>query len=175
MAGLGLYLAAATLLVAAGVAKAARPGDTARALGASLRWWPRRRSDLVVRVAATGEAALGAAALAWPARPIATAVALSFACFTMFVVIARRRGGALATCGCFGRPDTPPTIAHLVVDGAAAAAAAGVAAAGPPGTVAAVLARQWAHGWPVLAGAGVAAWLAYLVLVPLTRLGALRS
>ncbi len=174
MPALGLYVAAAVLLVVAGVAKAVRPADTARALRAGLRWWPRRLGAASVRAAAIGEAAVGAAALAWPARLLAGAVALSFASFTVFVAVARARGGSLATCGCFGRPDTPPTADHLAVDAAAAAAAASVAAAGPSGSIVAVLARQWMHGWPLLAAAAVAAWLAYLVLVPLTRLAALR-
>ncbi len=37
---IGLYLVAAGLLVGAGVAKAIRPGDTARALGSSPRTRP---------------------------------------------------------------------------------------------------------------------------------------
>ncbi len=32
------------------------------------------------------------------------------------VAYARSRGGALASCGCFGTPDTPATLLHVVVD-----------------------------------------------------------
>ncbi|HET9070319.1 MAG TPA: MauE/DoxX family redox-associated membrane protein [Acidimicrobiales bacterium] len=175
MALFGLYLAAAALLVGAGAAKARRPGDTARAIAAALPRLPAPRAARVVRVAAAGEAALGAAALAWPARPLAASVALSYLGFTAFVLVARARGGPLATCGCFGRPDTPPTVAHALVDAAAAAAAAAVAAAAPPGWLPAVLARQAHHGWPLVLAAAVLAWFAYLVLVPATRLAALRA
>lgn len=157
----GVYLAAAMLLAGAGIAKAARPGDTSRALGASLRWWPHRAGPALVRLAAIGEAALGAAALVWPGRAVAGAVAFSYAAFVAFLLVARARGGPLATCGCFGQPDTPPTLTHVAVDAGAALAAAGVAAGGPG-----------PYRWPLVAAAVVAAWLAYLVLVPLTRVRA---
>ena len=76
---IGLYLVAAGLLVVAGVAKALRPDDTARALAALAR--PRRRDGHlvplrvargVVRTGALAEAALGIAALVLP-RPLAAA------------------------------------------------------------------------------------------------------
>ncbi|HLH47091.1 MAG TPA: MauE/DoxX family redox-associated membrane protein [Acidimicrobiales bacterium] len=169
------YLAACALLAVAGVAKAARPADTARALAQSLPAWAVRPSRLAVRAGAGLEAALGVAALVWPARPLAAAVAASYLAFCAFVLVARARGGALASCGCFGTPDTPPTLSHVAVDAVAAAAAATVAAAGRTGLLGPVLAHQHDHGWPLAVLAAVLAWLAYLVLVPLTRLGALRA
>jgi len=71
---------------------------------------------LAVRAGALAEAALGLVALVLP-RPLTGAlVALSYALFAGVVAYAMARGGPLATCGCFGRPDTPPTRVHLVVD-----------------------------------------------------------
>ena len=52
-------------------------------------------------------------------RPVpALLVAASYAAFTAFVLLARSRGGVLASCGCFGRADTPPTTTHVVVTAA---------------------------------------------------------
>jgi hypothetical protein len=171
----GPYLAAAALLAVAGAAKAARPYDTARALAAGVPGWPARGGAVVVRVGAGVEAALGLVALAWPARPVAAAVAVSYAIFAGFVVFARARGGPLATCGCFGSPDTPPTILHVVVNLVATGAGGAVAAAGLHGASTVVLGHSYAHGVPLAIAAALTAWLAYLALVPLARLGDLRA
>jgi hypothetical protein len=150
---IGLYLIAAGLLVVAGTAKAARPDDTARALVALLPSPPSLRMLRdVVRVGALAEAALGVVALAFPRPATAALVAVSYCCFLGVVAYARRHGGPLATCGCFGRPDTPPTALHLVIDLVLAAAAAAVVAAGAPvqGTLATQLAHQPWAGIPLL-------------------------
>ena len=122
---IGLYLVAAGLLVVAGVAKAARPDDTARAMAALLPGpLPLRLLRWRVRAGALAEAALGVVAVVFPRPVTAALVALSYVCFFGVVAFARWRGGPLATCGCFGRPDTPPTALHLVIDLVLAAAAA---------------------------------------------------
>jgi hypothetical protein len=110
----------------------------------------------------------------YPQRILAGLVAASYVAFTLFVLYARHRGGALATCGCFGSPDTAATVLHAVVDAALAAAAAGVAVAAPTGTIVAVLGRQRFDGLPLLAAGLLTAALAYAVLSPLARLAALR-
>ena len=51
---------------------------------------------------------------------------LSYLAFTAFVITARLKGGVLASCGCFGKADTPPTWLH-------AAVTAGLALASLPG------------------------------------------
>jgi Methylamine utilisation protein MauE len=173
---IGLYLVAAGLLVVAGLAKAARPDDTARALagllpGSSslrlLRW--------TVRCGALAEATLGVAAMVFPRPVTATLVALSYVGFAGVVWIARRWGGPLATCGCFGRPDTPPTAVHLVVDLALAGAAAVVALGAPgDGTLAAQLAHQPGAGVPLLFVSAVGLWLTTLALSTLAALTAAR-
>ena len=68
-----------------------------------------------MRLLALGEAALGLAAVLVGGRLTALLVAGSYAAFTAFVLLARARGGVLASCGCFGRADTPPTTTHVVV------------------------------------------------------------
>jgi hypothetical protein len=116
------YLAATVLLAAAGVAKTVRPGDTANALrAAGLSSFPVRT---LVRVGAVGEVALATAAILVPGRLTGALVAAVYAGFAGFIVVALRRGWALSSCGCFGRPDTPPTPAHAVLNIGAAVAAA---------------------------------------------------
>lgn len=175
MALFGLYLAGCCLLVAAGVAKVAKPYSTALALSQLSR---RRRllfPETAVRLAAVVELGLGLAALVWPARSLAIAVGTSYGAFGGFLLFAKARGGPIATCGCFGEPDTPPTVLHLVADAAFLAAALAVAVAGPAGSTVTVLERQYAGGLPLAAASALAAWLAYLAMGPLARLAVLRA
>jgi hypothetical protein len=173
---IGPYLAACGLLVVAGVAKSVRPEDTARALGASLPVrMSRRRLTAAVRFGSAAEALLGIVALAFPRTLPAALVALSYAAFAVFVALARMRGGAIASCGCFGTPDTPATWAHVVVDGALAVSAATVAWASSTGHLWTFLSHQPLLGLPLLAASALAGWLAYLVMAVLASLQAARS
>lgn len=169
----GPYLAACLLLVAAGTAKAVRPADTARAVAATV---PFRLALVgpVVRVVAAAEALVGIAGLVRPAPWPAALVAASYLGFAVFVAAARARGGPLASCGCFGTPDTPATRLHVVVDLALAGSAATVAASVPAGWLPSLLALQPWHGAPLVAVSLLAASLAYLALGPLAGLGAAR-
>jgi hypothetical protein len=174
---IGLYLVAAGLLVAAGAAKAARPDDTARAMVTLVPGTP---SLLLVRWAvragALAEAALGLTAIVFPRPATAALVALSYLCFSGVVAFARRRGGPLATCGCFGRPDTPPTALHLVIDLALAVAALAVAISAPgQGTLGTLLAQQPGAGIPLLFVSAVGLWLTALALSALAALAGARQ
>jgi hypothetical protein len=112
--------AAALLLLGAGAAKVAEPTRTAGALAAL--GWP--ATTMVVRAGAAAEAVLGAATLVIGGRVLSAAVAASYVGFTAFVIAALRSGVPVGTCGCFGRPDTPPRAHHAVVDAVLALAAA---------------------------------------------------
>jgi hypothetical protein len=152
------YLAATAVLGGAGIAKAVRPADTATAL---------RAAPALVRIGAVAEVAVATAALAAPGPVTGALVATSYAAFAVFVVVALRRGWALSSCGCFGRPDTPPTVAHAVLNGAAAASAVWWAAAWRGGEGLSHLGRlffhqPW-HGGPLALVTVVLAGLAYLV------------
>ena len=159
-----LVLAAAGLLLVAGVAKAVRPRATSTAL--RLQGLPAPES--LVRVLGAGEVLVAAAALL--EVPFgAAALAVSYAAFTVFVSAALLRGRPLASCGCFAEPDVPPTPVHVLVTAALAASAAAVAAGTGGGL------RDLLDGSVLLAlgGAGSAAlvgWLTYLVLTELPRL-----
>ena len=171
------YLAGCLLLVGAGIAKALDPADTARALTGLVRL---PHAEGLVRVLAAAETLLGIAGLARPGAATAALVAVSYGCFTGFVVFARRRGGPLSTCGCFGEPDTPATYLHAVVTAglAAASASVGVAAASIAGRPIWQLlsAGRSPLEAAVAASLSVAvAWLAYLAMSPLARLQAART
>ena len=177
---MGLYLIGCTLLIFAGVMKAARPDDTARALVALAptrfrALFPVRRIRTMIRIAATLEAGLGVVAVAVPRSVTAALVAASYVVFAGVVAYARSRGGALASCGCFGTPDTPATLVHMLVDLALAIAATAVATAAPAtGTIFTALGRQPFDGLPLLAVSAVGAWLTYLSLSLLAALEAAR-
>lgn len=162
----GPFLAAAALLVAAGLAKAADPLPLVRALRSARLPAP----ALAVRGVAVGEVLLGLAAVLTGSRPAAVLVALSYAAFTGFVLLARRRGGVLASCGCFGKADTPPTLTHVLVTAALALVAAAVAVR-PLGPVGDLLAGSPGSGLPLLVASAAVAVTAYLVLalLPLLR------
>ncbi len=158
------FLAATVVLTAAGVAKLVRPDDTARALQAAGLPLGRR----AVRAGAIGEVAVAVAAVAVPGPWTGGLVAASYAGFAVFVMLALAKGWPLASCGCFGRPDTRPTKVHALMNLAAAAVAAWWA------TVAEGPARDLLHhepwgGGPLLLVTAVIAGLAYLIWTsPLT-------
>ena len=168
---IGLFLVASTLLVVAGVAKAVRPDDTARALTALASKPLRSRWRTAVRVSAIVEAGIGIAALALPRPSTAALVATSYAAFGGVVVLARRRGGPLATCGCFGRPDTPPTLVHLVLNLLFLATAVAVALTAPAeATLGSTLASEPGAGIPLVFVSAVGVWLSALAMSALGRL-----
>jgi Methylamine utilisation protein MauE len=157
------FVAATVLLGAAGVAKTRRPADTANALRAA--GIPANRA--LVRVGALAEAGVAAWALIAPGPLTGALVAAAYAIFAVFVVLALKRGWALSSCGCFGRPDTPPTVAHAVLNVGAAASAAWWAAAWPGGPGWSHLGRlffhqPW-HGLPLALVTLVVTGMAYLV------------
>lgn len=160
---IGPFAIAAALLIVGGVAKAVRPGDTARAL--SLAGVPVPAQ--LVQVSGALEAGLGAWALFSADRLPAALVAASYFGFSVFVAVAMARRLPIASCGCFGRVDTPPSTVHLAIDAAAVAVA--IAVVSDPGDgLRLVLENQPALGVPfaVLVVAGTAAALVALTALP---------
>ena len=124
-----------------------------------------------VRIAATLEAGLGVVAAAIPRSASAALVTASYVVFAGVVAYARSRGSALASCGCFGTPDTPATLVHVVVDLALAIAATSAATTAPTsGTIITALGHQFFDGVPLLVVSAVGAWLTYLTLSMLAAL-----
>lgn len=166
----GPFAAAAILLAAAGVPKIRTPLPTVRALRSVAL--PASRS--AVRLLGAAEVVVGAAAVVWGGPVLAALVAVQYAGFAGFIVLALRRGGAVASCGCFGARDTPPTITHLVVNVTAVAVAVAAAALDVPGLAATLADGPWA-GVPLLAATITCAWLAYIALTDLPAVTAARS
>ena len=152
------YLAAVVLLGLAGVSKIARPGDTARALHvagipASRAW---------VRAGALGELAVAVAALVVPCAATGALVAGCYAAFAVFVLLALRRRWPLSSCGCFGKPDTPPTSSHAALNAGAALCAVWWSASAPVNLLHGLAHQNW-HGWALTLEAAVIAMLAFIV------------
>lgn len=156
-------LVASILLVVAGAPKAVDPVNTVGAL----RSVGLRTPATVIRLFGASEALLGIATLWTGARPLAALVSLSYTGFSAFLVVALRSGGAVSSCGCIGRSDTPPTRSHLTVTTVLALAAAAAAMAGADGLS--------TIGWsamtlPAIGFALLGSWLVWLVFTALPRL-----
>ncbi len=168
---LGPFLAASGLLVLAGVPKLRDPLPLVRALRSVGLPGGRR----LVQVAAALEVVVGAAALVVPGRVTGALVAAAYLAFTAFVALALRRGGLLGSCGCFGRPDTPPTRSHLLVT--ALLAASGLALAVAPSSPWSALPQQLTQVGALVVFALLVGVLSYLVIavLPTVTPAAVRS
>lgn len=174
---IGIFFVGCGLLVLAGVAKAVRPDDTARALillpGSNARIPSFSLTRQAVRIGALLEAGLGVCALLFPRTVTAALVGVSYALFACITAYARTHGGALSTCGCFGRPDTPSTGLHVALNVVFVATAVALATRPPHYTaLVSLLENQPWDGVPLLLASGVGVWLAYLALSPLAALEA---
>jgi hypothetical protein len=161
------YLAATVLLAAAGAAKTARPSNTANVL----RTAGLPSHHLVVRLGAAAEMVVAIAALVRPGLITGLLVATSYLVFAGFISMALRRGWVIASCGCFGRPDTPPTRAHLVLNLGAAGCAAWWSLVPPTNLTSAFDHQPWG-GFPLALVTAVVGYLGYLVFT--NPLGAAR-
>jgi hypothetical protein len=177
---IGPYLVACALLMIAGMMKFFRPDDTARALASVIPDRLRRPLQfryfrVLIRVGALAEGIIGGVAMVLPRSVPAALVATSYAFFVGVVVYVRSRGGALASCGCFGSLDTPATRLHVVVNLGLAISAVAVAVAAPVGgSTVSILAGQPLYGLPFVAAGLLGVWLTFLVLSSLSQLQAAR-
>jgi hypothetical protein len=172
---IGVYLMGCGLLAVAGIVKAVRPDDTARALAVATSI-PLRTMRALVRLGSGVEAAVGITALVVPRPWSAAMVAVSYAAFAAFVAYAKSTGGAIASCGCFGTPDTPATWLHVVINTALALSAALVAWSAPTsGSIIGVLSGEPDRGIPLVLVSALGAWLVYLAISVMATLRAARS
>jgi len=156
-------LIASALLAIGGAPKVLDPTNTVGAL----RSIGMRVPPAGARLFGAVEAALGIATLLSGARPFAALVAVSYAGFSGFLVVALRRGGAVSSCGCVGRADTPPTRAHLAVTAALASTSVCAAVWDADG----LSTLGWsAQSVTVLGFAALGGWLVWLVFTSLPHL-----
>jgi hypothetical protein len=163
----GPYAAAAVLLAVAGAPKILKPGTTVLAL----RSVQLPASATLVRVFGAVEVGIALAALTVGGRVPAALVAASYLAFAAFVAYALAHGGVLSSCGCFGKPDTPPTRLHIVLNLCAAAIALAVAV-DPGDNLRNTVSTQPMHGVPFIALTAACVWFAYLTLAELPKLRA---
>ena len=148
------FIASVVLLGAAGLAKLWRPDDTSGAL--RVAGLPSHRQ--LVRAGALLEIALALAAVIAPGALTGALVAAAYFTFTAFVATALVNRWPIASCGCFGRPDSRPGFGHLLLDAGATAAAVWWAV-GAPGHLSSLFVRSPSLG---LVSAVIAA-LAYAI------------
>jgi hypothetical protein len=146
------------LLITTGLAKLARPHDVQRAL--TELGFPRIPGlGLLVGFIEVG---VGIGSLLIPEFLLLQGVL--FAVFAAWVVVALRSGLPIASCGCLGRSDTPPTASHVFLNLLAVVVSLG-AAVGDPLSLGAGL-ELVAQVVVVLAGL----FLSYVVLTDLAHL-----
>jgi hypothetical protein len=164
----GPYAVVAALLVVAGALDVHRPDSTVGALRALGVPTP----AVVVRAGAFVGAVLGALALVGNGGTfgsvVAVLVAVAYLAFATFVTVALLRDTPIASCGCFGRDDTPPSVTHMVLNLAAVAVAVTVAVS-PGSGVPGVVADQPGFGIPFVVMTAGCAFLAYLAFTLLPR------
>jgi len=119
----GPFLAVSALLAVAGAMKVFRPKYTVGALRAA----GLPANSTLVRLLGLSEIGVGFAAIWTGASLWATATGIFYLGFALFVIHALRSGIPIASCGCFGSPDTPPNVGHVVLDLTATAVALAVA------------------------------------------------
>jgi hypothetical protein len=160
----GPFAIAAALLAIGGVMKAFRPRDTANALrGVGLPGWP-----ILVRVGGVVEVVVGVSALVTGRTVSAVLVALSYLLFLGFVLAALRRDVPVASCGCFGKADTPPSRVHIGINLVALTAAATVAV-NPGVGVVDTMRVQPLTGIPYVVLVGLGVSLVFVALSSLPR------
>jgi Methylamine utilisation protein MauE len=164
-AAAGPYLAAAALLVAAGIGKLRNPSAVTPALRA-LRA-PDREG--LVRLLAVAEILLGAYALVSGRAVAAGAVAVCYGTFAGGLAVLLLRGHKEISCGCFGVEATPVGWLHVAVN-VAFGVACTIAAATDPGRLQSVADLSPAVAVGLVAAVGAIAYSAFLVLSRLSLL-----
>lgn len=164
----GWFFATAALLVVSGIQKLGNPAATAGALKAA--GFPDRHS-LVIGLALV-EVAVGGGSVVVGNELFAWAQAALYAMFGGFVVLALSRKIPIASCGCFGRRDTPPTLIHFGVNTLGAAGAILHSRGPSPFGLTHVVAGQPLLGIPYLVFLIAMAYCLYLLLsqLPLLRI-----
>jgi len=153
------YALIAALLLVSGVLKVVRPRATAQALlDAGLPG-----STVAARCVGIVEIAVASWAAVAPAAGGAIALAAVYLVFATFLGYVLRTHPDAGSCGCAGATAVPPSRLHLTLDVLAAVVAIGYAAVGGA-ALGAWIGGLGAGALPVLAGLGLAGWLAVVAV-----------
>lgn len=120
----------------------------------------------VVYALAVAEIATGASLLLAGGALAGWAMAGLYGAFGLFVAFALRRRIPIASCGCFGKIDTPPSLVHLVLNAVGLVGGVWAAVSHSPSLVS-VLGDQPMAGLPYLAFLAAGTYAAYLLLTAL--------
>ncbi|MGH8958600.1 MAG: MauE/DoxX family redox-associated membrane protein [Acidimicrobiia bacterium] len=161
----GWFFLVAALLVWSGIRKFADSEPTSGALRAA----GLPSSRLSVIGLGSVEIAVGSMALLVSGPLHAWAVAVVYAGFAAFVALAMGRRLPIASCGCFGKADTPPTWIHLMMNLTAVSGAVTFATADGP-SLPSVLAEQPLAGIAYVGFLGIGVYCLYLLLSEVPRL-----
>jgi hypothetical protein len=158
-----IFFASALLLFLAGIGKLAAPANAARALSAARL--PNDRP--FVRAFAAYELGLGTACIAIPTRPVAAALAITYAAFAVFLIRLMKIEDPVAGCGCVGgKKETPPSRVHVILNLVAAASSVGALAFSPT-SVADLVGDVPVAGVGFIIGTITIAYLAYVMALHL--------
>ena len=162
----GRFFLSATVLLVSGGSKLADPAPTSGALRAAGLLSGRG----VVLTLAVAEVAVGGAGLLFGGNWAGWGVAAFYGSFGIFVAVALNRHLPIASCGCFGKSDTPPSVVHLWLNAAGLGAGLWAAFNNSPSLVA-VLGDQPLAGVPyvLLLAAGTYAIYLMLTALPMVR------
>ena len=166
----GPAIASAALLAIGGTSKLFRPANASHAL----RGLRLPAAPLGVRLLAVAEIGVAVGALAGGGPLAWLLVAAAYMGFAGFVALAMSRGGAVSSCGCFGAPDTPPTVVHVLVTISASAIALATAVGHPTGPLLDALPDMPLLGLPFLLATACCVWFAYAAVALLPRTARLR-
>ena len=161
----GWFFLSAALLLVSGGAKLADPAPTSGAL----RVAGLVSGSGVVYTLAVAEIATGAVSLLTGGAAAGWAMAALYGGFGWFVAFALRRRIPIASCGCFGKVDTPPSLVHLYLNGAGLAGGVWAALDHSPSLISS-LGNQPMAGLPYMAFLAVGTYAAYLLLTALPML-----
>lgn len=162
----GLVISFMALLALAGTYKLADPTSTAGALRAA----GLPGSVSLVRVLGAAEISVGVVGIVWGGPYSSLAGVALYAGFLVFVLEALRRRLPISSCGCLGATETPPTMAHVLVNTAAVITLL-IGAFSPIGTLGGILEvpLSEAAAFVVFVVASVYLLQAVLTVLPLHR------
>jgi hypothetical protein len=153
-------LATSVLLIATGSAKALHPNTAAVGLPLIRT---QRRATTTNRVVGVIEVVVGLAGVVIGSRLIDAVTAALFVGFGVVSLVGVR--SQAPTCGCVGKTDTPPTMAHVAMSAIFAGVAAVAAAVGDRSSLLAVASRHsTAIDIGLIVSSLAVSWLAWTVL-----------
>ncbi len=123
----------------------------------------------LVRLIGVAEMGLGVAAIIEAGWELAIAVAFAYFCFAAVAETLRRKNDQVASCGCFGSADTPPSLIHTGANIASLFVAV-LAIVWPVDDIESVLTDQPLGGLVFVAFVGLVTYLVFLVFTALPRL-----